>query len=114
MSKPRNKQKRAVQGKGTDYNQVLAGVVELLDAARRASVRAVNSLMTATYWEIGRRIVEHEQAGHHRADYGKELILQLSTNLTVRFGRGFGVVQLSLMRQFFLTFSKDKIFQSVN
>lgn len=115
MSKPRTKPKsrKATEPKPTDYNEVLAGVVELLDAARRASARVVNSLMTATYWEIGRRIVEHEQGGQHRADYGKELIQQLSVSLTARFGRGFGVVQLALMRQFFLTFSKDNIFQSV-
>ncbi|MHC1767559.1 MAG: YhcG family protein [Verrucomicrobiia bacterium] len=115
MSKPSDKPKsrKAAQPKPTDYNEVLNGVVELLDAARRASARVVNSLMTATYWEIGRRIVEHEQAGQHRADYGKELILHLSTSLTARFGRGFGVVQLSLMRQFFLTFPKENIFQSV-
>lgn len=105
--------RKAAQPKPTGYNQVLTGVVELLDAARRASARAVNSVMTATYWEIGRRIVEREQAGQRRADYGKELIQRLSTDLTARFGRGFGVVQLSLMRQFFLTFSKDDIFQSV-
>jgi hypothetical protein len=88
-------------------------MVELLVSARHASARVVNSLMTATYWEIGRRIVEHEQAGRHRADYGQELIQRLSSSLTARFGRGFGVVQLSLMRQFFLTFSKDGIFQSL-
>ena len=105
--------RNTAQPKPNDYNQVLTGVVELLDAARRASARAVNSVMTATYWEIGRRIVEREQAGQRRADYGKELIQRLSTDLTARFGRGFGVVQLSLMRQFFLTFSKDDIFQSV-
>ena len=114
MSTPSNKHKavKAVQ-KPADYEHVLTGVVELLDEARRASARVVNSLMTATYWEIGRRIVEHEQAGRHRADYGKELIQRLSTSLTARFGRGFGVVQLSLMRQLFLTFPKGNILQSV-
>jgi hypothetical protein len=45
------------------YNSVLSDVVELLDAARRASARTVNAIMTATYWELGRRIVEYEQAG---------------------------------------------------
>lgn len=115
MSKPSHKQKtrKAAQGKPADYDQVLTSVVELLDAARHASARVVNSLMTATYWEIGRRIVEHEQAGQHRAGYGEELIQHLSRSLTARFGRGFGVVQLALMRQFFLTFSKENIFQSV-
>jgi hypothetical protein len=46
-----------------DYDEVLSGVVELLEQARRAAARAVNAIMTATYWEIGRRIVEHEQGG---------------------------------------------------
>jgi len=70
-----------------DYAKVLAGVTELLEGARRASARVVNSLMTATYWEIGRRIVEQEQAGQRRADYGTELIQHLSKGLTKLFGR---------------------------
>lgn len=59
MSTKKNKLKtgKALEGTATDYNAVLTGVVELLDAARRASARVVNSLMTATYWEVGRRIV---------------------------------------------------------
>src|ERR1039457_6237768 len=115
MSKPSDKSKtgKTIQHKTADYDSVFSGVVELLDAARRASARVVNTLMTATYWEIGRRIVEHEQAGEKRADYGKELIQKLSHDLTQRFGRGFGVVQLSVMRQFFLTFSSTEILQSV-
>ena len=65
MSKPSDKSKtgKTIQHKTADYDSVFSGVVELLDAARRASARVVNTLMTATYWEIGRRIVEHEQAG---------------------------------------------------
>src|ERR1035441_9560553 len=115
MSKPSDKSKtgKTIQHKTADYDSVFSGVVELLDAARRASARVVNTLMTATYWEIGRRIVEHEQAGEKRADYGKELIQKLSHDLTQRFGRGFGVVQLSVMRQFFLTFSSTGIMASI-
>ncbi len=115
MSKTSNKRKagKAIRRTGSDYNDVLAGVVELLDAARRASARVVNSLMTATYWEVGRQIVEHEQAGQKRADYGEELIQRFSLDLTRRFGRGFGVVQVSVMRQFFLAFPNAGIFQSV-
>ena len=65
MSKPSDKSKtgKTIQHKAADYDSVFSGVVEMLDAARRASARVVNTLMTATYWEIGRRIVEHEQAG---------------------------------------------------
>ena len=106
MRKPSDKEKagKMVQHKAVDYDNVLAGVVELLDAARRTSARVVNSLMTATYWEIGRRIVEHEQAGKERAAYGAELLTHLSADLTERFGRGFSVDNLERARKFFLTF----------
>jgi len=96
-----------------DYGKVLAGVTELLDGARRASARVVNSLMTATYWEIGRRIVEHEQAGQKRAGYGEEVVKKLSADLTRRFGRGFGPAQVASMRQFHLTFPLPRNFQSL-
>jgi len=69
--------------------------------------------MTATYWEIGRRIVEHEQAGQKRAGYGEEVVRNLSGDLTRRFGRGFGPAQVAAMRQFHLTFPLPNNFQSV-
>src|ERR1700756_1266407 len=56
------------------YTGLLTAVVELLQQARRTSARSVNAIMTATYWEIGRRIVEHEQQGKQRAGYGQALI----------------------------------------
>jgi predicted nuclease of restriction endonuclease-like (RecB) superfamily len=80
-------------------------VVELLDAARRASARVVNMLMTATYWEIGRRIVQCEQAGERRAAYGMELLTRLSADLTKRFGREYSVDNLERARKFYLTFA---------
>ena len=110
MSRPSNKTKtgKTIQRKPADYNKVLSGVVELLEAARRASARVVNSLMTATYWEIGRRVVEHEQAGKERAAYGAELLIILSADLTKRFGRGFSVDNLERARKFYLTFVSAK------
>ncbi len=54
-----------------NYNNIRAGIVELLKAARSAAARNVNSIMTAMYWEIGRRIVDSEQGGEHRAEYGE-------------------------------------------
>ena len=115
MSKPSDKLKtgKAVQHKAADYDSVLGGVVELLNIARRASARVVNTLMTATYWEIGRRIVEHEQAGQKRAGYGEEVVIRFSNDLTQRFGRGFGPAQVAAMRQFHLTFPLPDNFQSV-
>ncbi|MDP3258983.1 MAG: PDDEXK nuclease domain-containing protein [Thermodesulfovibrionales bacterium] len=61
--------------------------------------------MTATYWEIGRRIVEYEQKGHIKADYGEQLIERLSSDLTERFGRGFGRRNLFQIRSFYLSYS---------
>lgn len=81
----------------------------MLEAARRASARAVNALMTATYWEIGRRIVEHEQGGARRAGYGQALLERLSTDLTRRFGRGFGVDNLQRFRAFYLAYPSRAI-----
>ena len=87
------------------YNTVLSGVAELLESARRASARATNAVMTATYWEIGRRIVEYEQKGRIKADYGEQLIERLSEDLTKRFGRGFGRRNLFQIRSFYLAYS---------
>jgi hypothetical protein len=57
-----------------NYNDIRAGIVELLNAARSSAARNVNSIMTAAYWEIGRRIVIREQSGEQRAEYGEQLI----------------------------------------
>ncbi len=96
-----------------DYEAALSDFVELLEASRRASARVVNSIMTATYWEIGRRIVEIEQQGKERSDYyGEEIVERLSKDLTERFGRGFKRRNLFQMRQFYLAY--PKIVQSLS
>ena len=96
------------------YAGIHGGIVELLDAARQAAARSVNALMTASYWEIGRRIVEAEQKGRRRAGYGERLMERLSADLTARFGRGFGVNNLESMRRFFLAYPKPEISQTVS
>lgn len=96
------------------YNTILSDVAELLESARRVSARATNAIMTATYWEIGRRIVEFEQRGTRRAGYGEELIARLSADLTKHFGRGFGRVNLSQMRKFCQCWPPAQIFQTMS
>lgn len=96
------------------YAGIRSGIVELLDAMRQAAARSVNALMTASYWEIGRRIVEAEQKGRRRAGYGEQLMERLSADLTARFGRGFGVNNLESMRRFFLAYSQPQISQTVS
>lgn len=84
------------------YQHIHTGVVAVLEAARSIAARNVNALMTASYWEIGRRIVEFEQAGQERAAYGAELLKRLALDLTQRFGRGFSIRNLEQMRNFYL------------
>lgn len=86
------------------YTGLVGNIGELLETARRTSARAVNAIMTATYWEIGRHIVEFEQKGKERAEYGNQLLANLSKDLTTSYGRGFGLAQIRIMRQFFLTY----------
>lgn len=86
------------------YGTVLSDVVALMESARRAAARSVNALMTATYWEIGRRIVELEQQGEARAEYGKRIIERLAADLSDRLGRGFQKSNLFQMRAFYLTY----------
>lgn len=86
------------------YKTVLADAVQLIESARHTSARAVNSIITATYWAMGRLIVEREQHGRARAGYGEALIERLATDLTARFGRGFGERNLLQMRSFYLAY----------
>jgi hypothetical protein len=88
----------------TAYAAVLTDVAHLLESARRAAARSVNSVMTATYRAVGRRIVEEEQSGKKRADYGEQLVTRLAKDLTSRYGRGFEYRNLYQMRQFHMTY----------
>jgi DUF1016 N-terminal domain len=96
------------------YMVVRTGIVELLNAARQAAARSVNALMTASYWEIGRRIVEAEQKGKRRAGYGEQLIERLSADLTQQFGRGFSPDNLENMRSLFLAYPVTAISETLS
>ncbi|MCX6278367.1 MAG: PDDEXK nuclease domain-containing protein [Bacteroidetes bacterium] len=80
-------------------------IAGLLQAAKQNVVRAVNQTMVYTYYEIGRMIVEDEQQGKERAEYGKQVLKELSKRLTKEFGKGFSERNLEQMRQFYLTYS---------
>jgi len=102
MKKPH--QKAILQTPSAEYGGLIGGIAELLEAARRTAARTVNALMTATYWEIGRRIVEFEQGGEKRAEYGEALLQRLAQDLTARFGRGFRRSNLFQIRAFYLAY----------
>ena len=95
-----------------DYGEIHIGIVDLLEAARRGVARSVNALMTASYWEVGRRIVEFEQTGEDRAAYGEALIKRLGDDLSERFGRGFGWRNLAQMRAFYLAWPAEMKLQT--
>lgn len=101
MPKRRKKTEIAVRPEPA-YGDLLSGISAFLEDARRMSARAVNSILTATYWEIGRRIVEFEQGGMARAEYGEALLARLAGDLTAKFGRGFSRPGLQRMRSFYL------------
>jgi predicted nuclease of restriction endonuclease-like (RecB) superfamily len=96
------------------YGGIHADIVALLEAARHAAARSVNALMTASYWEIGRRIVEFEQGGQERAAYGQALLKRLSADLSNRFGRGFSERNLEQMRLFYLAWPPAQISQTAS
>jgi len=84
------------------YSSILGDISHVIDVARKSATRSVNSIMTAAYWLIGRRIVEFEQKGKIRAEYGKELIERLAFDLSARYGRGFSVRNVWQMKAFYL------------
>jgi predicted nuclease of restriction endonuclease-like (RecB) superfamily len=108
------KKSKTAPGSLKGYDSVLSGLVDLLESARRTSSRTVNAIMTATYWEIGRRIVEFEQGGEKRAEYGDVLLKRLAIDLTAKFGRGFGVDNLQRMRAFYIGWPANTIYATLS
>ena len=88
----------------TGENELYQRIRELVVTARQTVARGVDWVQVQTNFEIGRHIVEHEQMGSARADYGKEVIKNLAVQLTDEFGSGFSLSNLKLMRQFYLQF----------
>ena len=99
---------------GTNYHAWSGGIASLLEEARRQSARHINAILTATYWEIGRRIVEFVQQGETRAEYGDIIIEKLSHDLTKQFGRGFSQRNLEQMRLFYLQHPAQEISQTLS
>ncbi len=87
-------------------------VCSIINNGRKQAYSAVNNAMVETYWHIGRRIVEEEQHGNQRAEYGKQLIKQLSIALTHEYGKGFSARYLAYFRKFYLTVPDIKILQT--
>lgn len=89
-------------------------VAELLQNARQQVLRTVNSTMTFTYFEIGRMIVEEEQNGKDRAEYGKQVLKGLSEQLSTEFGKGYSLRNLEQIRQFYFVYSKSETLSRIS
>ena len=86
--------------------KIVKNVIDLLENTRKKVVMAVNQTMVLTYFEIGRMIVEEEQKGENRAEYGKKILKILSKKLTEKYQKGFSLTNLKQIRSFYLVYSK--------
>jgi hypothetical protein len=86
------------------YTYLIKRLAEIMHSARATAVRQINKTQVLAYYEIGREIVEFEQKGKARAEYGEALITRLSKDMTENFGRGFSEMNLRNMRRFYLEF----------
>ena len=101
-------------GPDAPYEAVFGDVSKIIDAARESAARSVNAAMTSAYWLIGRRIVEFEQSGAERAEYGAALLERLAADLTRRFGRGFSRQNVQNMRLFYISYPPERIRQTLS
>lgn len=90
------------------YGQLVSDIGTLLSDARKQLAMAVNNVLVETYWHIGKHIVEYEQNGNERAEYGSGLLNRLSHDLTERYGRGFSKSNILYMRKFYMVFPKSE------
>lgn len=100
MAEKKKAKKLPAKLKG-DYSGLVNRISVLLDQARRTAVRVTNTILTATYWQIGRQIVEFEQGGQERAEYGEAVVDRLADDLAAKFGRGFSRSNLFQIRAFY-------------
>ncbi len=91
-----------------DYKKLIIEISDILNQGKKLAYKAVNTALTTTYWYIGKQIVEFEQKGKERAEYGKEVLKQLAVDLTNRFGKGFSERNLEQIRKFYLIWQKSQ------
>ncbi|GHT58057.1 hypothetical protein AGMMS50239_01790 [Bacteroidia bacterium] len=95
---------KGIQKDGTQYNYLIEQIGDLLLQGRKQAVYAVNNLLVQTYWQVGKYIVEYEQRGMEKSEYGSKLLDRLSKDLTVLYGRGFGRSNLVYIRKLYLAY----------
>src|SRR3989338_6973351 len=93
------------------YNLLIKNIGRILEEGRREAIRSVNQILVQTYWEIGKQIVEYEQKGKEKAEYGSKLLDTLSKDLKLRYGKGFS--RRNILDMFFF-YNVNKIRQTVS
>ena len=86
-------------------HRIYKNIKSIIEVAKKQVTKAINFAMVDAYWNVGKMIVEEEQSGEYRANYGEMILKDLSRRLTIEFGRGFSVTNLKNMRKFYITFS---------
>jgi predicted nuclease of restriction endonuclease-like (RecB) superfamily len=92
--------------KTNEYIKLVDSIGALLESARKDTIRTINNILVKTYWEIGKRIVEYEQQGGEKAEYGTELLIKLSKDLSLKYGKGFSKSNVYLMRLLYIKYPK--------
>lgn len=90
------------------YDVLVSTIGQIWEDGRRIAARAVSRALIATYWQIGRYIVDYEQGGQVKAEYGTELLSRLSGDLTSRFGKGFSHSNIIYIRKLYLAYPKSQ------
>ena len=90
-----------------NYDILIAEIGNLLISGRQQAATAVNTILVQTYWLIGQYIVEYEQNGYEKAEYGSQLLDRLSKDLTTSYGKEFGRSNVFYMRKLYLNFQKS-------
>src|SRR5690606_21665996 len=96
--------KKDIIPKNKSYELLKSSIAELLQQGRTQSARAINTILVQTYWHIGKYIVEFEQKGDKKPEYGSALMAKLSKDLTLEYGKGFSRSNLLYIRKFYLAF----------
>ncbi|MDE6024548.1 MAG: PDDEXK nuclease domain-containing protein [Lachnospiraceae bacterium] len=91
--------------KNSDFEKMISDIETLVNASKNELATSINKVMTVTYWSIGKYIVEFEQDGNAKAEYGKNLLSTISKELTLRLGKGYSRPNLNNMRKFYLKYS---------
>lgn len=97
--------KNVVQLNSKEYENFIQSIGDILNLGRKKSYKVVNDILVKTYWSIGRQIVEFEQKGFKKAEYGTGLLNKLSKDLIQKFRKGFSVDNLENMRKFYINYS---------